>query len=227
MKNKCCVVIPIYKKFENLNDFEKKTLERTIALMSGKYSIIFVCHNGFETCGYASNDHSVFFYFFDKKYFYSVYGYNELMLSDIFYETFNNYDYMLLVQLDAFIFQNKLEDFLDLGYDYIGCLHYTPYTKNKLIDGNGGFSLRKIDAFITASKSIKKDLNNKFDWEDILYSYWYKDKMNIAPESVSLKFGWQQDPQMCYELNNKELPFGCHKPYIFGKNFEPYKIALK
>ena len=99
----------------------------------------------------------------------------------------------------------------------------TPFALNKLINGNGGFSLRKIDAFITASKNIKKDLNNKWDWEDVLYSYWYKDKMNIAPDETSLKFGWQQNPEICYENNGKKLPFGSHKPHIFGKDFEPYK----
>ena len=190
-----------------------------------KYPIIIVCPNSLNIDGYKKIGIKEFVYFGDE-FFKNVRAYNEMMLSPFFYESFNNYDYMLLVQLDAYIFEDKLDYFINLGYDYIGGLHYIPHVKGKMINGNGGFCLRKIDAFIEASKNIKKDLNNKRDWEDILYSYWYKDKMNIAPDEVSLKFGWQQDPQLNYEKNGRELPFGCHKPHIFGKNFKEYNVIL-
>lgn len=230
---KCCIVIPTYKKYEMLNNFEKKTLENTINIMD-KYPIIFICPKGLIINGYLEKGYKKEFLFLNEEYFKNIYGYNNLMLSTSFYELFKDYDYMLLVQLDAYIFKDNLEYFLNLEYDYIGSLHYInegtniyhPNVGNEMINGNGGFSLRKISAFIEASKNIKKDLNNKFDWEDVLYSYWYKDKMNIAPNDVSLIFGWQQDPQLCYEKNNKKLPFGCHKPNIFGKNFEPYRVAI-
>ena len=230
---RCCIVIPSYKKIENLANFERKSLENTIKLLN-KYQIILVCPNDLNTDGYLNIGVNEVM-FFDKKYFKNVNSYNELMLSSFFYEQFSDYEYMLLVQLDAYVFNDELEYFLNLGYDYIGGLHYInqgtnihhPNVGNKLINGNGGFSLRKIDAFITASKNIKKDLNNKWDWEDVLYSYWYKDKMNIAPDEISLKFGWQQSPEICYENNGKKLPFGSHKPHIFGKDFNVFKEILK
>ena len=230
MKNKCCIVIPTYKEYVKLKDFEKKTLSNTISLMSS-YDIILLCPNslktnGYEECGICN------FMRFDDYFFNGVKRYNELMLSPSFYEKFSKYEYMLITQLDSWIFEDKLDYFLNLGYDYIGGLHYInrgtniyhPNADDKLINGNGGFSLRKIGSFIEASKNIKKDLNNKWDWEDVLYSYWYKDHMNIAPDAVSLKFGWQQDPEICFKNNNKELPFGCHKPFIFDNQNKIYQI---
>ena len=224
MKYKCCIVIPIHKPYDKLSAIEKKYLCNNIEKMK-MHPIIIVCPKRLNIDDYKKIGIKEYVYF-DDKFFKNVRAYNEMMLSPFFYELFKEYEYMLLVQLDAYIFEDKLDYFINLGYDYIGGLHYIPHIKGKMVNGNGGFCLRKIDAFIEASKNIKKDLNNKRDWEDILYSYWYKDKMNIAPEEVSLKFGWQQDPQLNYEKNGKELPFGCHKPHIFGKNFEEYNFIL-
>ena len=223
-KEKCCIVIPIYKSYNKLTYLEKRYLKNNIEKMVN-YPIIIICPKSLNVDGYRDLNINEFMRFSDS-FFHSINAYNELMLSPFFYQSFEKYEYMLLVQLDAFIFEDKLEYFLSLGYDYIGGLHYIPHVKGKMVNGNGGLCLRKIDAFIEASKNIKKDLNNKLDWEDILYSFWYREKMNIAPEEVSLKFGWQQDPQLCYEKNGKELPFGCHKPHIFGKDFEEYNLIL-
>lgn len=228
-KDRCCIVIPTHKEYHSLSDFEKVSLSNTISKMQ-RYPIVFVLPDGITTEDYIKIGINKFL-FFDKKYFKNVESYCELMLSTEFYKLFSNYEYMLISQLDAYIFDDKLEYFLNLNYDYIGSLHdinqgtriYHPNVGHKLINGNGGFSLRKIDSFIEASKNIKRDLNGKWDWEDVLYSYWYKDKMNIAPDEISLKFGWQQSPEICYKNNNYQLPFGSHKPHVFGKDFEPYK----
>ena len=220
---KCCVVIPTHKNYSELNDFEKKSLDNTINKV-GNNDIILIIPNSLNHETYENLKVKKIICLNDSC-FLSLKTYNNMMLCTEFYEIFKAYEYMLIAQLDAWIFGNKLNYFCDLGYDYIGCLHYTPWTA-ELVNGNGGFSLRKVSSFIEASKNIKKDLNNKWDWEDILYSYWYKDKMNIAPFEVSLKFGWQQEPENCYIMNNKELPFGCHKPFEYGSDFDGYKVIL-
>lgn len=224
MKQKCCVVIPIYKQYDRLSQFEKKSLSNTVQKMKN-WPIIVICPNSLDIESYKDFERIIFLSY-DDFFFKSVSHYNELMLSPFFYESLKDYDYMLLVQLDAWIFEDKLEYFINLDYDYVGGLHYIPHVNGKMVNGNGGFCLRKVDAFIEASRNIKKDLSNKQDWEDILYSYWYKDKLNIAPDEISLKFGWQQDPQLNYEKNDRKLPFGCHKPHIFGKNFKEYNFIL-
>ena len=218
-------MIPTHKGYDRLSSFERMTLSNTLEKLHN-YPIIFVLPKGVSVDGYKDLGIKDFL-FFDGKYFRNIESYCELMLSTFFYELFKEYDYMLIAQLDAYIFEDKLDYFMDMGYDYIGCLHTTPHTGNELINGNGGLSLRKISGFIEATKHIKEDLKGIRDWEDILYSYWYKDKMNIAPYEVSLQFGWQQYPEMCYEKNGNCLPFGAHKPHIFGKDFNVFKEILK
>ena len=101
-------------------------------------------------------------------------GYNRMMLSREFYEIFNDYDYILICQTDVWIFRDELEQWCDAGYDYVAA----PWPKREVYDkplirhwlkfrrrfflsdkrilrqqgfnkvGNGGLSLRRIEAFI-------------------------------------------------------------------------------
>ena len=88
--------------------------------------------------------------------------------------------------------------------------------------GNGGFSLRKIDIFhaITVSDktSIKKFLDNKsYHYaEDIYWSIkvnHIKNRLKIPKYTESINFAFENRPDQLFELNNKQLPFGCHAFY--------------
>ena len=50
----------------------------------------------------------------------SVGTYNQMMVERDFYKRFVEYEYILIYQLDAFVFRDELEQFCDYGYDYIG-----------------------------------------------------------------------------------------------------------
>jgi hypothetical protein len=56
---------------------------------------------------------------FPKRYFENIEGYNELLLSASFYERFLDTKYILIYQLDAFVFKDELQEWCDKGYDYI------------------------------------------------------------------------------------------------------------
>jgi hypothetical protein len=77
-------------------------------------------------------------------------GYNRLMLSKEFYARFEEYEFILIYQLDAIILSSDIERFLDMDVDYLGApwIEYhangAPYFTNV---GNGGLSLRRVSAF--------------------------------------------------------------------------------
>lgn len=54
------------------------------------------------------------------EHFVSVDSYNEMMLSPDFYRRFQVYDFMLIYQLDAFVFRDELDEWVAKDYDYIG-----------------------------------------------------------------------------------------------------------
>ena len=98
------------------------------------------------------------------------------MLSNFFYSAFREYDYMLLYQLDAFVFKNELLYWCNKNYDYIGApwiaskqtllkkieLQFKSKRKQKRAEiffkvGNGGFSLRRIQKFFDITEKYKNE----------------------------------------------------------------------
>lgn len=73
---------------------------------------------------------------FDNHFFESITGYNHLMLSTEFYKTFLDYEYILIYQLDAFVFENDLEYWCSQNIDYIGA----PWIRKK----NDNIILKKV-----------------------------------------------------------------------------------
>jgi hypothetical protein len=87
---------------------------------------------------------------FRPAYFASLAGYNRLMLSREFYARFEEYEFVLIHQLDALVLSADLGRFLSAGVDYLGAPFVdldaagTPVLAGV---GNGGLSLRRVGAF--------------------------------------------------------------------------------
>lgn len=182
------IVIPIYKT--ELTNEEVISLKQCFKIL-GKHSIKFIAPLGLEITFYEKivNEKLVIEYF-DPTFFKNISGYNRLMLSLDFYSRFKSFDYMLVYQLDCYVFRDELEFWCNKGYDYIGApwLEEFYYRKtrseklkflirrffnlkmNKYINkdilvyqvGNGGFSLRKISKFIYTLQHTDFNAIDKF-----------------------------------------------------------------
>lgn len=148
MKN--IVVIPVYKK--ELKETETRSLRQVLKILA-THDICLAGPAGLDLSVYEAIfqtfDRPLRMETFDPSYFSSIAGYNKLMLSRSFYQRFAAWDYLLIYQLDAWVFKDELDAWCAKGYDYIGA----PWMKlNGRLDeensGNGGFSLRKIATFI-------------------------------------------------------------------------------
>lgn len=85
---------------------------------------------------------------FDDACFRSIQTYNKLMLSEHFYLRFADYDFILIYQLDAWVFTDELDSWCAKGYDYIGAPWFSDRGEMFAFAGNGGLSLRKVATFI-------------------------------------------------------------------------------
>lgn len=88
---------------------------------------------------------------FADKFFASVDSYSALMLWKDFYTAFDDYEYILIYQLDALVFSGALDEWCAANWDYVGA----PFMRcedSPLVTieggGNGGFSLRKVESFL-------------------------------------------------------------------------------
>jgi len=92
---------------------------------------------------------------FPDHFFRSIPDYSRLLLTSQFYEAFEDYDYVLIYQLDCLVFSEGLRYFCELGYDYIGSPLFQRYSKKPVISrvGNGGLSMRRVNAFLNVLNS--------------------------------------------------------------------------
>lgn len=114
MSNRVIIVIPIYKKSLNAN--EAKSLAQCQKVLH-QYPIIFVAPESLEA-DFIPTENKV--ERFDDAYFKSPKTYNKLLINPLFYERFIAYEFMLIHQLDAYVFKDELEKWCQKGYDYIG-----------------------------------------------------------------------------------------------------------
>ncbi len=168
------IVIPVYKELPD--EDEVISLKQVLRILPhDKYAII--SPNGLNLTYYENIlkefDAAYSIEYFDLSYFNNgLEGYNQLMLSQNFYNRFLDSEYILICQLDACVFKDELEYWCTQGYDYIGSPwppeFIEPYATdlNQWRVGNGGFSLRRV-------KSILHILNYRFPVRGFKY-FWHE-----------------------------------------------------
>lgn len=237
------IVIPVYKG--SLTRNERASLKQCVKVLSS-YSITLVCHKALDLSAYFAEYSDFKVEFFNLSYFENIRGYNKLLLSREFYHRFRNSKYLLIYQLDAWVFRDELIYWCSKGYDYIGApwidinvfnwlklkiypkyLYYMHlfFGKGKFLSkvGNGGFSLRKVNTFIINLHIFGFAAKNWKANEDSFYSHFVKTFnpfFKIAPFTTALRFSFDIFPQKAYDLNNNELPLGCH---AWEKESSPYE----
>ncbi len=218
-KSDICVVVPVYK--EQLTELEYISL-RQVEDILGSYEMIFAMPESLSFARDCKHKRE----YFDKKYFVSIESYNKLLLNEVFYTRFKDFKYMLLYQLDAFVFEDRLLHFSNLGYDYIGApwLYGLEYHDAVWHVGNGGLSLRNIVGCMVLLEKSYDYLEIYNGNEDLFFSMGVIAGFKVAPVEIALDFSFETEVEKCFELNRRKLPFGCHawarynlafwKPYI-------------
>ena len=148
------VIIPVYKP--RLSQYEDTSFRRALTVLN-EHPIKLVTHKSLdlETYSRISKEYNkeIGVEYFNKSYFKSLKGYNKLLMNKEFYTRFKDHDYMLIYQLDAYVFRDELLYWCNKGYDYIGPPWFQDFLskedgKELWEVGNGGFSLRNIGRFI-------------------------------------------------------------------------------
>jgi hypothetical protein len=148
------IVIPVYQSA--ISEWEMKSFEQCCKVLS-KHTLCLVTYAELDCTVYeeiaAANGVHLPRENFDCSYFKGLQVYNKLMISRAFYQRFARYDYMLIYQLDAFVFRDELDKWCMKDYDYIGAPwfdNYMSYEEGAKLwkVGNGGFSLRRVKTFI-------------------------------------------------------------------------------
>lgn len=167
------IVIPIYK--EHLNKYEWISLKQCCNILRN-YPIFIATHKKIDLASIKSAFKYEFqhvkleFAYFEEEYFKDIGGYNKLMCNAKFYDYFKKYEYILIHQLDAFIFKDELKSWCKLGYHYVGAPWFDDFSEGKNGEGlwrvgNGGLSLRHVKRCLTilSKRGPVKGLSSIFE----------------------------------------------------------------
>ena len=247
IKGQVAVIIPVYKDI--LSADEVLSLRQCVTVLN-KYKIIFVGPEKLNFSEYLKfcADISYELVLFDDKYFKDINGYNKLLLSTKFYKQFFQYKFILIHQLDAYVFSDRLSEWCDKNYDFIGApvpAHQNDkgeiqFLKNysklaKLVNhkvrhvGNGGLALRKVKTCYWLLKMLNFQVKS---WgsnnEDGFFKYWaniFFPLIRIPTEDEAMSFSIETNPAASLRKLDYTLPFGCH---AFRKyDWEIWKSFIK
>ncbi|WP_373148896.1 DUF5672 family protein [Bacteroides finegoldii] len=195
-KKRIVVVIPIYRL--ELSIEESIALKQCVTVLKD-YSLVIVKPESLNVHTILSEHPILKTESFPDGHFVSLRAYNKLVLIPSFYLRFQQYQYMLIYQLDAYVFKDELLYWANKGYDYIGApwLSDVKALQNKRSQrrllrayawymvtgnekrrteeafryqvGNGGFSLRKISKMIKVTRFYKRKINLYMDDNEDFY----------------------------------------------------------
>lgn len=257
-----CVVVPAYRAA--LGPGETMALQQCCKVL-GRYPMVLAQPQSLDSSRLMSEFGLSTAEKFEDRHFASVASYNDWLLTPEFYARFSAYQYILIHQLDAFVFRDELSEWCARGYDYIGApwmdaralssglalrrLLFKRWLYQKLEKkdrdgvsphpawyrfgvGNGGFSLRRVQAMIDVLRQLAGELaqlrgSGKLPNEDLFYGLMANRRgaaLNIPGYATAAGFAIEFCPARSVQLlNGGRLPFGCH---AFDKHEPDYWRAV-
>src|SRR6266487_2982895 len=117
MRKEVAVVIPVYRP--QMTAYEEISLNQCLKIL-GRYPLIFISPDDLDMSSYLTRAPHAEVRTFASSHFQNLDAYDRLLLSKPFYDRFRDYRYILIYQLDAFVFSDQLEDWCARGFDYVG-----------------------------------------------------------------------------------------------------------
>ena len=232
---KVAVLVPVYKRDIDLLD--QYSLAHSLRVLTGR-DIYFIGPEGLDLGNYSQHYSAVPFLVFDAAYFRSIEGYNRLLLSSAFYERFNDYEFVLILQTDAVILRDELDYWCAQPFDYVGApwpdgyelfvnlgLFEGNYGKRvKVYVGNGGLSLRRVRKCISLLDEFSVAIS-VFDRtgssDDLFFSVMgsLSGDFIIPNEITASRFSLELKPAYYYAVNGGRLPMGGHAWWKYEPEF--------
>ena len=239
---KFCIVVPIYH--EDIYDYEEISLKRLHDVIYIKdYDVFFIYPENINVDKYLNLYDNAICVGLESDFFKDTHTYSQLLINYNFYNTFSNYQYMLIHQTDSYLFRDEIEEWCNKGYDYIGgpiISMLKEWSQDDINNwkpkvGNGGLSLRRICIFkdiTNPNGALMKYLNLD---QNLLDNICYEDSffcnfiskvyiMNIPDWYEAAKFSISLNPEEIYKTL-KIKPMGCHNFNLHKEFWKKHGIS--
>jgi hypothetical protein len=234
------VVIPVYRAAPHA--LEAVSLARCRRLLGG-HPVRLACPAGLDVTAYCGTWSDLAVERFDEDFFTSKHAYSSLLCGSEFYSRFADFEHLLIHQLDCYVFEDRLLEWCDAGFDYVGApwvdfdwLSFSQRWWSRLPGlprllrrvGNGGLSLRRVERFEQAARRLRwlasrLDLHEDLFWSNVVPAL--VPGFRVAPEQEALRFAFEARPRECFDRSGGQLPFGCHGFAVHDPDFWRLHLA--
>jgi hypothetical protein len=160
MLNKVAIIIPFYKN--TISDYEKISLQQCQRILH-QHPKIAIKPKMLKLPDEANTVAFSDVVSFDDHYFEGLAGYNRLMLSSRFYKQFEDYEYILIYQMDCFVFKDELLHWCNQNFDYIGA----PWLKKTYHKNLAGLLILTISQYFSRQFNLQdNNIPNKYQFEN-------------------------------------------------------------
>lgn len=234
LQRRVAILIPIYKpQFEPLEQF---SIDYSLSITPNR-DCFFVSPEGLDCAYYSSRYRSVGFERFAAGYFDSVDSYSRLLLSPDFYSRFLAYEFVLILQPDAILFNDDLDYWTGQPFDYVGApwpdaLELTVWRDRfagearrvRASVGNGGLSLRRVKkclALIAEFPETHEAFLRATANEDSYFAIMglLSSDFSIPDDVTASRFSIELKPEHYYSINGLRYPMGAHAWWIVQPKF--------
>jgi hypothetical protein len=239
-QNNIVVLVPIYRAL--LEPLEQFSLDYSLGKLQAGREVRFIAPRSLDTSLYEGRYPGLPIDRFDDECFASIPGYNRLLMSRAFYARYPDHAFMLILQTDAILLRDELDDWCARPYDYVGApwpdgldiqvnLDQFKGENAKRVHarvGNGGLSLRRSAKCIALMEEFPEALSvfcKTGSSEDIFFSIMGTLSLDfILPnERVASLFALELRPEHYQAVNGDRLPMGGHAWWRYNM---PYWAAL-
>lgn len=199
----CCVVFITHK--DKLEGTDEKSFKKCIEVFGKKRDIKVVLPNSILTEYYEKYGNIIEIIKVDNKWLSSAKEYNAMCCNKDFWNLFHEYEYVLIYQTDCWVFEDRLDEFIKLGYDWYGAAW--PHANNRV--GNGGLSLRNVSKMLEITSKHNFNFDSVEGAEDTWFCQKYGNEMNICDLDTACNFSIEA-VNKTYFNKVKTIPMGFH-----------------
>ena len=211
---KCCIVIVTHK--ETLDDKDEISFKRCLEVFGGKRDVKLILPDNIATTYYEEYTNVLEIVKVNNKWLSSSKEYNAMCCNQEFWNLFTDYEYVLTYQTDCWVFEDRLDYFMGLGYDWYGA----PWPHNNDTVGNGGLSLRKVSKMIEITSKYNFKGDSLEGAEDTWFCQNNKEELNICDLDNACNFSMENIVRK-YLTKIKTIPMGLHGSFtanLWDKN---------
>jgi hypothetical protein len=220
------ILVPIYKP--KLSTEDLLGLCRSLRALKNR-PVTFIHPKNLDLTFYRSLSDNVIFQEYDEAWFSSIANYNRLLLSPEFYKSYQSFEFVLILQTDAVVLRDDLQQWLEAAFDYVGAPWPNGYelfinldrysgSNGKVVKahiGNGGLSLRRVRACLDLMAEFPQALDyfqKSGSSEDLFFAFMgqLSQTFVLPSETRASLFSLELQPSKYFAMNGNIAPFGGH-----------------